>query len=63
MRIPKIVSKKKREYIFVKEYKDYVRYKDMITGRMVCFTKHELGLVKEVIKPDAYVNLIGRRTL
>ncbi len=63
MRIPKIVSKKNREYILVKEYKNHVLYKDMLTGFMECFTRHELGLVNEIVKPDAYVNLIGRRKL
>lgn len=63
MRIPKIVSKKNREYILVKEYKNHVQYKNMLTGVMECFTRHELGLVKEIVKPQTNMNLIGRRKL
>jgi len=56
MKIPKIISKNNREYILVKEYEKYVRYKDMITDTMICFDKQELGLVKEIIKPHRKVN-------
>ncbi|MBR6688792.1 MAG: hypothetical protein IKL68_02110 [Clostridia bacterium] len=63
MRIPKIIHNRNREYIFVKEYKDYIRYKDMITGSMTCFDKQELGLVKEIIKPNIAEGRIGRRKL
>lgn len=60
MKIPKIISKKNREYILVKEYKNYALYKDMITGVNECFTRHELGLAEEMIKPPkVYLNLIG----
>lgn len=63
MRIPKIVSKKNREYILVKEYKNHILYKDMLTGSMECFTRHELGLMKEGIKPNIAEGRIGRRKL
>lgn len=56
MRIPKIISKNNREYILVKEYDTYVRYKDMMTEFNECFHKQELGLVKEIIKPHRKVN-------
>lgn len=59
MTIPTTVTQKNREYIFVKEYDTYIRYKDSITERMVCFTKHELGLVKEMEEPIS--RRIGRR--
>lgn len=61
MTIPKIVSKNKREYIFVKEYPTYIRYQDTITGCMVCFTKHELSLITETVKPNVYLSRIGIR--
>ena len=62
MKIPKIISRRNREYIFVKEYNDYIRYKDMITGAMVCFDKQELGLITEMVKPPRVdLNLIGLR--
>jgi hypothetical protein len=62
MRIPKIISKKNREYILVKEYKNYILYKDMLTGCTECFTRQELGLLKEMVKPPrVYLNLIGLR--
>ena len=61
MKIPKIISKNKREYILVKEYKNYILYKDMITECMECFTKHELGLVRETIKDHPKEGLIGKR--
>lgn len=63
MEIPQTVIFRNRKYIFVKEYKDYVRYMDTITMCMTCFTKHELGLVKETIKPDTHVGSIGIRKL
>lgn len=46
MKIPKIISKNNREYILVKEYPNFIMYKDMITGVKHCLKKQELGLVK-----------------
>jgi hypothetical protein len=43
MKIPKIISKNNHEYIFVKEYPNFVLYEDMITHAKECFTWHELG--------------------
>lgn len=51
MKIPKIISKNGHEYIFVKEYPNFVLYKDMITGVKETFQKYDLGLVKEMVKP------------
>lgn len=51
MKIPKIISKNGHEYIFVKEYPNFVLYKDMITGVKETFQKCDLGLVKEMVKP------------
>lgn len=52
MKIPKIISIDNREYILIKEYERYALYKNMITEARECFTYHELGLVKEIVKPD-----------
>ena len=47
MKIPKIISKNNHEYIFVKEYPNFV----MITHCKECFKTQDLGLVKEIVKP------------
>lgn len=47
MKIPKIISKNRHEYIFVKEYPNFIMYKDMLTGVNECFSRHELGLIKK----------------
>lgn len=56
MRIQKVISKNNHEYIFVKEYDKFILYKDMITKVKECFSKQELGLIKNEkkydIKPD-----------
>lgn len=51
MKIPKIISKNGHEYIFVKEYPNFILYKDMITGVREIFQRYDLGLVKEIVKP------------
>lgn len=51
MRIPRIISKNNHEYIFVKEYPNFIMYEDMITHCKECFKFQDLGLVKEVVKP------------
>lgn len=51
MKIPKIISKDNHEYIFVKEYKNFIMYEDMLTGAKECFKRQELGLVKEQAEP------------
>lgn len=48
MKIPKIISKNGHEYIFVKEYPNFILYQDMITGVKETFQKYDLGLVKAV---------------
>ncbi len=63
MTIPNTIRVRNRKYIFVKEYENYIRYKEAEAGYMVCFTKHELGLVKEIIKPAAQEGRIGTRKL
>lgn len=49
MKIPKIISKNNHEYIFVKEYPNFIMYKDMITEVKETFQRYDLGLVKSVI--------------
>lgn len=51
MKIPKIISKNNREYIFVKEYPNFIMYENMITHVREGFNRQELGLVKEMIAP------------
>lgn len=48
MKIPKIIKKNNREYIFEKIYPNFIMYKDKETGVKEDFLRQELGLVKEV---------------
>lgn len=50
MKIPKIISKNNHEYIFVKEYENFIMYEDMLTHIKECFNRQELGLIKEQIE-------------
>ena len=60
MRIPKIISKNNHEYIFVKQCNDNLfLYKDMLYHYKETFTKHDLGLVKEIEKPTQEGRLRG----
>lgn len=59
MKIPKIISKNNHEYIFVKEYKNYIMYEDMITHTKECFCWHELGMIKEMIPATQEARLKG----
>ena len=57
MKIPKTISKNNREYIFEKQINNNVfLYKEKICGYKECFTKFDLGLVKEIIKPGIKLN-------
>lgn len=47
MKIQKIISKDENQYIFVKEYENYIMYKNMLTGAKECFNRQELGLIKK----------------
>ncbi len=47
MKIPKIISKNGQEYIFEKEYTNFILYKNMLTKAYECFTKYDLGLIKK----------------
>ena len=63
MIIPNVVIKNNRKYFFVKEYKDFVRYIDVDTNCMTCFSKYELGLIKEVLTQDTEAGSIGIRKI
>ncbi len=53
MKIPKVISKNNHEYIFVKQVnKNVFLYKDLMYGYNECFSPHDLGLVKEKVKPS-----------
>lgn len=47
MKIPKILKRENRKYIFVKCYKNYVLYEETSTGIKECFNRNELGLIQE----------------
>nr|DAS24498.1 MAG TPA: hypothetical protein [Caudoviricetes sp.] len=59
MKIPKIISKNGHEYIFVKEYPNFILYQDMLTGVKETFQRYDLGLVKQVkiIRPNLRKNM------
>lgn len=61
MKIPKIISKNNHEYMFEKEYPNYIMYKEKITGIKECFSRHELGLIKEKMKPSKNLQKIHKR--
>lgn len=50
MEIPKKITTKGKEYIFVKEYARYILYQNIQTGTKECFTKLELGLIRKLRK-------------
>ena len=50
MRIPKIISKNRHEYIFVKQNNSKTfLYQDLLYGYKETFTDFDLGLIKPVI--------------
>lgn len=61
MEIQKVIHKENHKYIFEKEYPNYIMYKDMITGVKECFNRHELGLIKEMMKPSRDLQKIPRK--
>ncbi len=58
MKIPKIISKNGHEYIFVKEYPNFILYEDMLTGAKEAFQRYDLGLVKEKIRSETVLKKI-----
>ena len=57
--IPMILTYNNKIYELVKVYNDVVLYRDKKTGVKECFTKFQLGIVKEVIKPEKEANRGG----
>lgn len=57
--IPKKLKKGDRKYKLVKIYNDFVLYEDIETGVKECFTKFQLGLIKEEVKPERQANRGG----
>ena len=61
MRIPKVIGKNNREYIFVKQINgNMFLYQEMLYGYKECFSKHDLGLIKRQkelkhIKPEKVI--------
>ena len=49
MKIPKKI--RNSQYIFLKEYKDFVMYENVKGKYKECFNKQELNLIKEQAKP------------
>ncbi len=60
MRVPKIISKNNHEYIYEKEYTNFIMYKEMLTGAKECFNKHDLGLLKEQIPRTKRLNKVHK---
>lgn len=51
MEIPKIITKKKHKYIFVKKCNNNIfLYKEKTLGYSECFSRHELNMVKATKK-------------
>lgn len=57
--IPKILIKGENRYKLIKVYKNHVLYENINTGVKECFTKFQLGLVKEIVKPQRQANKGG----
>lgn len=54
MKIPKVISKNNHEYILVKEYPNFILYKDLLTGVKECFTPFQLGLIEEQLNMKGF---------
>ena len=59
MKIPKILKKNNRKYRLIKIYKTYVLYEEAEIGYKECFMKHELGLIKQQVKPQRKNSIFG----
>lgn len=55
MEIPKKIEKRGKIYNLVKEYSNFGLYEEEKTKFKICFDKFDLGLVKEKIRPSAYI--------
>ena len=59
MKIPKILKKNNRKFKLIKIYETYVLYEEVGVGYKECFSKHELGLIKEQVKLDRKNSIFG----
>lgn len=57
--IPTILNYNNRTYKLIKIYTDIVLYEDIATGVKESFTKFQLGLVREIVKPEREANKGG----
>ena len=51
MKIPLTVTRNKKEYIFVQKYPNFLLYENLKTKVKECFDFHELGILKETVRP------------
>lgn len=57
MGVPKIIRKNNHRYIFVKQCnKNMFLYEEEKLKYKVCFTRFDLGMIKEVIPASTHVN-------
>ena len=59
MKIPKILKKNNRKDKLIKIYENYVLYEEVEVKYKECFMKHDLGLLKEQVKPDRKNSIFG----
>ena len=57
--IPKILKYNNKTYKLIKTYTNTALYEDVKTGVKESFTKFQLGLVKEKVKPEREANKGG----
>ena len=60
MKIPKIVKKDRRKYIFEKKYPNFYLYSNTETGVKRCFSKFDLGLTKKIEAEKRKYNHLNR---
>lgn len=60
MKIPKILNKNNQQYKFVKQYPNFIQYRNAIYGYSECFNRFDLGLVEEQMKKSRNVRLISK---
>ena len=57
--VPMRIKKNGNPYILIKEYKNFALYESKDTKVKECFSKFQLGLIKERVKPDREANRGG----
>lgn len=61
MKIPQTITKNNHKYIFIKEYENFILYRDIETGVNKCFSKHELGLNQEQVKASRKIKYLVKK--